>query len=144
MSELILPPGYKREKTPQKPPEPFEPYPDEIRKLAEVGNRLNQMFAWTGEEATTERQFEMTARNLFGEAGFEIFIEWMQAMDQETGEELPFKAPSITLVGRIKKEEETDHDRIKWGVTKGLLDGQAGYIREDGSKHEDPIKRIIT
>ena len=141
MSGLILPPGYKQ--TPPPPPEPFEPYPDEIEKLARVGNQLNRLFAFTGEEVWTERQFETTARNLFGEVGFDIDIEWMQAMDAETGEELPFKAPSVTIKGRLKKEGETDHDRIQWGVTKGLLDGQAGYIREDGSKHEEPIKKLI-
>lgn len=141
---LILPPGYNQKRTPPPPPEPFEPYPDEIEKLAAVGNKLNRLFAFTGEESWTERQFETTARNLFGEVGFEIFIDWMQAMDPETGEELPFKAPQVTLLGRTKKEEERDHDRIQWGVVKGLADGQAGYIREDGTKHEEPIKKIIT
>lgn len=142
MSGLILPPGHKR--TPPPPPEPFDPYPDEYAKIQAVGKRLNGMFAYTGEESDTERRFEMTARSLFGEIGFDIAIEWMQAMDPETGEELPFKAPHLSIIGRTKKEQETDHERIQWGVVKGMADGQAGYVREDGSKREDPIKRIIT
>ena len=36
------------------------------------------------------------------------------------------------MTGRNKVEEETDHDRVQWGVVKGLADGQPGYVREDG------------
>ena len=85
----------------------------------------------------------MTARNLFGDAGMEIHIEWMQAMDPETGEELPFKAPSVTITGRVKKEEERDHDRVRHDIVTGKADGVAGYIREDGTKSEEPIKKLI-
>lgn len=142
MSELILPPGAEQFRS--APPENFEPYYSEIPKIKAVSERLNRIFAWTGEEPDTERRFEAAAHNLFGEAGFTIDIEWMQAMDPETGEELPFKAPSVTLTGRVDKEEERDHDRLKYEITAGMADGQAGFIREDGTKHEEPIRRIIT
>ena len=149
MSELILPPGVQDPRKPQRPsfsapPENFEPYFSEIPKIKRAAERFNQLFAFTPEEPWTERQVEMTAHNLFGEAGFTISLEWMQAFDPETGEELPFKAPNVTITGRVKKETERDHDRLKHEITAGMADGQAGYIREDGTKHEDPIKKIIT
>lgn len=152
MSGLVLPPGYNKPATlppafrskASAPAENFEPYYDELSKIKAVGDKLNRIFAWSGEEPWTERQFETTARNLYGEIGFTITIDWLQAMDPETGEELPYKAPSICLDGRVVKEEQRDHDRLKHNIVNGLADGQAGFIREDGSKHEDPIKKIIT
>jgi hypothetical protein len=131
MSELWTPPG----STPpglrsqvSAPAENWEPYYSEVPKIEAVGQQLNQMFAWTGENPDTERRFESMARNLFGEIGFTIAIEWMQAMDPETGEELPFKAPSLQLTGRVVKEEQRDHDRLKHEVRAGLADGKAGVI----------------
>jgi hypothetical protein len=145
LSELILPPGVKDPRKAMKASaEVFEPYYTEIPKIKAAAEQFNRIFAYTAEEPWTERQVEMTAHNLFGEVGFTISLEWMQAMDPETGEELPFKAPSVTITGRVKKETERDHDRLKHEITAGMADGQAGFIREDGSKHEDPIKKIIT
>jgi hypothetical protein len=51
--------------------------------------------------------------------------------------------PHVELVGRNRSQGETDHDRVRYGVVHGLADGQKGYIRADGSKHEDPIRRDI-
>lgn len=153
MSGLILPPGYQQKPEPKlpaafnprsAPSENFEPYYSEIPKITEVTNKLNRIFAWSGEEPWTERQFETAARNMFGEIGFEITIEWMQAMDPDTGEELDFKAPSVAISGRVEKEEQRDHDRLKHEIVTGQADGQAGYIREDGSRHEDPKRKLIT
>lgn len=143
MSELILPPGYQR--PPPKPdPNTFEPYYSEALKIVEVTNKLNRIFAYSGEEPWTQRQFETAAHNMYGDIGIEVRIDWLQAMDPDTGETLPFKAPEVIPIGRVKKESERDHDRVKFEVTSGLADGQAGFIREDGSKREDPIKKTIT
>lgn len=126
-------------------PEPFEPYYSEIPKIYAAAEKLNKIFAWTGEEASTERQYEMTARNLFGEAGFKIEIEWMQAMDVETGDELPFKAPQVTITGRVKKETERDHDRIKHEVRAGMADGKVGVIdpNDPGGGLKEPKRKNI-
>jgi hypothetical protein len=154
MSDLILPPGYarnaasdaaalKRANEQAAAKNTFEPYYGEARKIVEVSNKLNRIFAWSGEEPWTERQFETTAMNMFGEIGIEIQINWLQAYDPETGEELDFKAPEVIPVGRVSKETERDHDRLQHEIVTGVADGQAGYIREDGTKREDPIKKII-
>jgi hypothetical protein len=149
MSSLILPPGV------EPPPRPkpkakrfddsltFEPYYSELPKIQKAAETLNRIFAWSGEEPHTEAQYETTARNLFGDAGFEIAIEWMQAMDPEDLEELPFKVPSVMITGRVQKEEERDHERLKYEIQAGMADGQPGVIREDGSKREDPIRKSI-
>lgn len=144
MGELILPPGVQRPEKKVAPPENWEPYYSELPKIHQAAEKLNRIFAWTGEESWTERQYETTARNLFGDAGVEIEIEWMQGMDPDTGEELPFKAPSVTITGRVHKESERDHDKIRHEVVTGQADGQKGYLREDGSRHEDPIRKVIT
>lgn len=159
MSELILPPWVKQDQARKRAEAEyrakmqaaqskaaatdFEPYYSEIPVIMAITEKLNRIFAWSGEEPWTERQFEQSAQNLYGDAGFEITIGWMQAMDPETGEELPFKAPEVTIVGRVKKESERDHDRLKHEITSGMADGQAGYVREDGSRREDPIKKVI-
>lgn len=46
--------------------------------------------------------------------------------------------------GRLKPETETDHERMRDGIVKGLDGGPGGYIREDGTITEEPIKKIIT
>lgn len=51
--------------------------------------------------------------------------------------------PKVVVTGRTEALKEYDHDRQKFEVTKGLLDGRAGYIREDGTLREDPKKRDI-
>lgn len=35
------------------------------------------------------------------------------------------------------------HSRVQWGVVNGLVDGQKGYIREDGPAQKQLIKKTI-
>lgn len=85
--------------------------------------------------------FANEARNEFGRIGFVIDISWSEI----TAEGLPGTAavPQITILGRTDAHAGTDHDRIKTEVAAGLQDGKAGYVREDGTWHEDPIKKTI-
>ena len=71
----------------------------------------------------------MAAHNEFGEAGFTIEVDWKEIYKNSlpTGVWLPH----IEITGRNKQESETDHDRIRYGVVKGLFDGQPGYIRAE-------------
>lgn len=126
----------------------FDLYPDEQRKIQLALAKLGQ-FEFTQGTQTDRKIFEMAAHNEFGEIGFTINITWQEvyhqaqiegALPQPTGVWLP----NVEIEGRTRKEDEHDHDRHKWGVVKGLADGQPGYVRADGSKHEDPIKKIIT
>jgi hypothetical protein len=101
-------------------------YPDERHKIQYVYEKLS-------------RQFEFTP--IKGEIGFLVTVTWQQLYEgaAPTGVWMP----GIEIYGRNKAEQEHDHDRHKWGVVRGLADGQKGYVREDGTKHEEPLKKII-
>jgi hypothetical protein len=51
--------------------------------------------------------------------------------------------PRISISGRTRKETEIDHDRMQHDIVSGLADGIKGYIREDGTEHEEPIRKTI-
>ena len=122
--------------------EAVEPYPSELPKIKKAFERLQGEFANTPLTSTSQRHFELAARNLFGEAGFEIWIEWKELADRENNQ-LGISVPYLTLSGRVQEEEETDHDRMRFDITHGLADGKPGYIREDGKLHEDPKSKNI-
>jgi hypothetical protein len=107
--------------------------------------RLQRQFEFTSMGDSDKRIFEMAAHNEFGEAGFRVQVSWQQIYQQEGEQQVPTGVwlPGVEIVGRNKREEETDHDRVRWGVVRGLADGQAGYVRQDGSRHEEPIKKLI-
>lgn len=119
----------------------FEPYPDEMPKVQQAFERLQRQFEFTPMNETNKRIFEMAAHNEFGEAGFRIIVTWQELYKdmKPTGVHLP----GLEVIGRNKREPETDHDRVQWGVVRGMLDGQPGYVRQDGTKHEEPIKKLI-
>ena len=120
-----------------------EPYPSEFPKIKKVFERIQAEFANTPMTSTNQRLFEMAVSNQFGEIGFTTEIEWYQ-MGLDEDDLIPMFIPKVRITGRTKHETETDHARLQWEITHGLADGQKGYIREDGSKREDPIKKIIT
>ena len=74
--------------------------------------------------------------------------------DPETGEFSPtvsdneddfniYYLPRLIIESRIKPLTEVDHDRMRHEVVTGEADGQVGYMREDGSRREDPISKKI-
>lgn len=118
-------------------------YPDEEHKLREAEARLQARFEFTtGFGSTDRRLLEQAAAELFGEVGWKVHVTWKEILTK-SGTSTDVWLPGIELVGRVKPEEELDHDRYKWGVVKGLADGQAGYIREDGTLREDPKSKLI-
>lgn len=119
-----------------------EPYPSEMPKVKHAAAELHKRFA--NKVINTEQMiddFHTAAIDLFAEAGFTIGVAWdVEAINgQPTGR---FR-PTISIAGRVTPETETDHDRLKHDITHGLADGQAGYIRPDGTKREDPKSRLI-
>ena len=122
-----------------------EPYPSELPKVKRVFERLQAEFANTPMTSTNQRIFEMAVSNQFGEIGFTTEIEWFQVgLSDDEDDLIPMFIPKVRITGRTRHETETDHARLQWEITHGMADGQKGYIREDGSKREDPIKKIIT
>lgn len=121
--------------------EVVEVYPSELKKIKAAFDKIQAEFANTPMNSTNMRLFDMAAATELGEIGFTVEVEWYQVGTESLMTET--YVPRIVLTGRNKKETEVDHDRMKWDITHGLADGQAGYIREDGSKREDPIRRDI-
>lgn len=122
---------------------PFvEPYPDEIEAIQHAHVALQRRFAYTTFKGGLPTDlFRQVADEEFGKAGFTVEVAWDQVY--KDGEPTELYSPEVSIVGRTKPVDETDHERIQWGVVRGLVDGLSGYIRPDGSKHEDPKKRDI-
>lgn len=119
----------------------LEPYPDELPRIKDAFEKLSALFANTAYSDAAQDQFDAAARDLFGKAGFTVEVEWYGT--KIGGLETPTVVPRVSITGRTRKEDETDHSRVQWGVVNGLVDGQKGYIREDGSRTEEPIKKTI-
>jgi hypothetical protein len=105
-------------------------------------------------EDTMKRQFEERARNRCGEIGFVISVQWTWDDPDDPDSFSPtvsdnpedtgiYWLPKLVIEGRIDKLHEVDHDELKHEIVTGVADGQSGFIREDGTKHEEPIKKQI-
>jgi len=124
----------------------FQLYEDEIPKLSHVMTRLSNAFDFTHFTDTNKAIFEVAAHEEFARIGIEIVVNWQQvhrAKEDGTEEPTGVWLPGIEPVGRVIKESETDHDRVRFGIVHGLGGGQPGYIRADGRKTEDPIRKDI-
>lgn len=95
---------------------------------------------FTEEDPTEWTDFARELRNRLAEIGFVLDIQW----ELYEADDMPGKVavPNVTVLGRTEPEGGTDHTLIQHEVTKGL-DGKAGYIREDGTWSEDPIRKNI-
>ena len=124
----------------------FYPYPDEVPKIGHALERLGRAFDWTHFTDTNKAIFDIAAHEEFARIGITIEIRWQEIMRRREGgsdEHTGVWLPQIEPVGRTIKETETDHDRMRYGIVHGLDGGQPGYIREDGRKTEDPIRKDI-
>lgn len=121
----------------------FEPYPDELEKIGHVVTKLQRQFEFTSGNETDRKVFEMAAHNEFGQIGIRIAVNWEEIYSAMTNTPTGVHIPHLELVGRIREESETDHDRIRHGVVTGKADGVKGYIRADGTWSDEPIKKNI-
>jgi hypothetical protein len=121
----------------------IEPYPDELPKIKKAFERLQQEFANTKMTASSRRHFDMSASNLFGEAGFKVNVVWRELATTE-GRSLEIHQPLVTLIGRVTPESETDHERLQHNIRAGLADGKKGVIDVNtGILKEEPSKKLI-
>jgi hypothetical protein len=126
---------------PPGPPPDVEPYPDEMVKLRSAGEKLQRKFRGTVFNEDTMNDFMHMAADVFAEVGFRVGVDWYQGRHPISGESVT--VPQVMIAGRISAEIETDHDRVKHGIVNATAGGQAGYIRPDGTKREDPAKKLI-
>jgi hypothetical protein len=121
----------------------IEPYPDELPKIKRAFERLQREFTNTPMTSSSQRHFDLMASNLFGEAGFKVNVEWRELAKVDGGS-LGIHQPLVTLIGRVKAEEETDHDRLAHNIRAGLADGKKGVIDVNtGLLKEEPSKKLI-
>lgn len=118
-----------------------EPYPSEMPKIRHAFAQLQRRFSNTRFTDSSVDDFHRAAIELFGEAGFEVDVAWDEV--REEGRPNGVYLPEVTLSGRVRREDEVDHDRMRHEIVRGLADGKAGYVREDGSLREDPIKKNL-
>ena len=117
-------------------------YPDELERIGIALTKLANAFEFTSFTDTNKAIFNIAASEEFAKIGLTARVNWQEICTAEgpTGVWLPGVEPT----GRLKPESETDHDRMRYGIVKGLDGGPGGYIRQDGTVHDEPIKKIIT
>ncbi len=106
------------------------------------------------EETAQHERFTNEMIHRCAELGFRVMVEW-EWEDEKTGKRSPdvsdvpndmnlYWNPRVTVMERIDKATgEFDHERQQHEVASGILDGKKGYIREDGTWHEEPLKKNI-
>ena len=116
-------------------------YPDEFEKIAVALTKLANAFEFTSFTDTNKAIFNIAVSEEFAKIGLTARVNWQEVCTAEgpTGVWLPGVEPT----GRLKPETETDHSRMQWGIVRGLDGGAPGYIREDGTVHEEPRKKDI-
>lgn len=121
-------------------------YASEQRDLKIAMINLERFEFTEGNETQQKRLFEQAARDELGKAGFTGHVHWEEFVKRTPLGDFPTGVwqPSLQDVHRITELAETDHDRIQHDIVTGKIDGIKGYIREDGSLHEEPRKKLIT
>ena len=133
-------------------------YPSERNAVLSIKHQLMSELAYRPTsmlytDDMMKRQFEERARNRCAEIGLVVSVQWTWD-DPATGEFSPtvsdnpddtgiYWLPRLIIEDRITKIAEMDHDRLQHEIVTGEADGQAGYIREDGTKHEEPQRKTI-
>lgn len=120
-------------------------YAEEKQALRKAMLSLERFEFTEGNEAEQKRLFEQAAATELGKAGFTAHVHWEEVVKRTPLGDLPTGVwcPSLQDVHRIKEEQETDHDRMRHGIVTGLDGGTPGYLREDGTVHDDPLKKNI-
>lgn len=110
-------------------------------KIHHAHAQLQRRFSNTRFTDSSVEEFQRAAVELFGAAGFEVDVAWDQVY--KNGVPTETYLPEVTISGRVHNEAETDHDRMQFDIVRGLADGQPGYIRPDGTLHEEPRSKNI-
>lgn len=123
-------------------------YPSEAKAVQGIMHLLKEKHSFKGvktidQEDAIKRVFEVEAQNRCAEIGLIATVQWDPECSDDPNDWNLYWNPRLIISGRTQKLDEIDHDRMSYEVTHGVADGQAGYIREDGSKHEEPKRKDI-
>lgn len=133
-------------------------YPTEKGAVKTIAAAMMRKHSFKGvtsiaNEDQIKAAFSEEVRNRCNEIGLVAEVQWLWE-DEETGRRSPdvgdreddqnlYWNPRVCIVDRVHAESETDHDRYQHEVRAGLDGGTPGYIREDGTHHDEPIKKTI-
>ncbi|OBY33482.1 hypothetical protein [Mycolicibacter kumamotonensis] len=136
-----------------------ELYDSEKKALRGIVAALMQRHSFRGvltvdQEDAVKRTFAEEARERCAEIGLVVDVLWTWEDENNPDNFSPnvsddpddknlYWNPKVVVVARTDKLPEYDHERQKHEITSGLLNGDGGFIREDGSKRDDPIKKLI-
>lgn len=122
-------------------PDVVELYPSELNEVKMLSARLQKKYGFKSFDAGTREQFEKETVESFAELGIKARVTWRVDVSGGADKQL-FHVPTVEVVGRVSKEQ-IDHERYQREVVSGELDGVVGYVREDGSRREDPRKKQL-
>jgi hypothetical protein len=90
------------------------------------------------------KAFEIEARQRFAEIGLVVsHVQWDADVADDPNDQNLYWIPKPIISARVDKIEEVDHNRMAHEIQHGLLDGQPGFVREDGTRREDPKSKTI-
>lgn len=117
----------------------MELYPSELNQVRDIATKLQKKYGFSSFNDRTREIYEREVVEEFATIGLEARVTWSMDVDSKTDN--LYHIPTVEILGRIDNEFNMDHERMKHEVTSGELDGKAGFIREDGTFREDPIKK---
>jgi hypothetical protein len=121
-------------------------YPTENNALISIQAAVTRelLFRNLGSEDAFKRKFTEQMVNRCAEIGLAVKVTgWEADCSDDPNDWNLYWKPTVEIYDRIDQITELDHDRFQAEVVAGEADGQAGYTREDGTKREDPIKKLI-
>lgn len=119
-----------------------ELYPSELNEIRSLSARLQSKYGFKQFNESVRSQFTHEVEDSFEKIGLIARVMWSLDVSGHNDQNL-FHVPSISIVGRTQSEESTDFERMQQEIVSGELDGQVGYLREDGTRREDARKKDI-
>lgn len=123
-------------------PEYIELYPSEMNELKVISAKLQNKFGFKKMTDRVKHDFTQEVEGEFEKIGLRVRVTWTVDVSGDSDSDL-FHIPTISVVGRTEREKETDFDRIQNEIVAGELDGETGFIREDGSRREDARSKNV-
>lgn len=122
-------------------------YDSERKKLQEILYKLRLKHSFRGvvgfkQEADIKFAFEQEAIGRCAELGLIVNIQWDPEVSDDPGDNNLYWNPRVIVADRVTKLAEYDHDQQQWEITHGVIE-EPGFIRADGTIHEEPKKKEI-
>lgn len=141
-----------------------ELYDSERAAIVQIRNDMMTKHGFRGvttvkEEDDVKRRITNEIRERCQDIGFVVEVEWSWESEEKDEDGIPLRQspcasadpkdmnlywlPNVVIIGRTEKLAEFDHEKQQSEVVSGLLDGKAGYLREDGTFREDAKRKNI-